>query len=51
MELKPNSLHIMFMGLTAPVKEGEAITGTLTFEKAGTVDIDYDVMAPNAGMD
>ena len=50
-ELKPKSLHIMFMGLNAPVKEGETITGTLTFEKAGTVDIDYDVMAPNAGMD
>ena len=50
-ELKPKSLHVMFMGLKAPVKEGETITGTLTFEKAGTVDVDYDVMAPNAGMD
>ena len=51
MELKPKSLHVMFMDLKAPVKEGETIAGTLTFEKAGTVDIDYDVMAPNAGMD
>lgn len=50
-ELKPKSLHVMFMDLKAPVKEGETITGTLTFEKAGTVDVDYDVMAPNAGMD
>ena len=50
-ELKPKSLHVMFMGLKAPVKEGETIAGTLTFEKAGTVDVDYDVMAPNAGMD
>ena len=50
-ELKPKSLHIMFMGLKAPVKEGEAITGTLTFEKAGSVDIEYDVIAPNAGME
>lgn len=49
-ELKPKSLHVMFMDLKAPVKEGEVIAGTLTFEKAGTVDVDYDVMAPNAGM-
>ena len=49
-ELKPKSLHVMFMNLKAPVKEGETITGTLTFEKAGTVDIKYEVKAPNAGM-
>lgn len=49
-ELKPKSLHIMFMGLKAPVKEGEVIAGTLTFEKAGTADVEYEVMAPNAGM-
>jgi copper(I)-binding protein len=49
-ELKPKSLHIMFMDLKAPVGEGEVIAGTLTFEKAGTVDIQYEVMAPNAGM-
>ena len=49
-ELKPKSLHIMFMGLKAPVKEGEVIAGTLTFEKAGTTDVQYEVMAPNAGM-
>ncbi|HRX36031.1 MAG TPA: copper chaperone PCu(A)C [Aestuariivirga sp.] len=49
-ELKPRSLHIMFMGLASPVMEGEDIKGTLVFEKAGTVDIDYEVMAPNAGM-
>jgi copper(I)-binding protein len=49
-ELKPKSLHVMFMDLKAPMKEGEVIAGTLTFEKAGTVEVDYDVMAPNAGM-
>ena len=49
-ELKPKSLHVMFMGLKTPVKEGDVITGTLTFEKAGTVEVDYEVMAPNAGM-
>jgi periplasmic copper chaperone A len=49
-ELKPMSLHIMFMDLKAPIKEGEVITGTLTFEKAGAVNVEYEVMAPNAGM-
>jgi copper(I)-binding protein len=41
--LKPKSLHIMFMGLKQQVSEGESFTGTLTFEKAGTVTIDYEV--------
>lgn len=50
-ELKPKSLHIMFMGLKVPVKEGESFSGTLTFERAGNVAIDYEVMAPTAGMD
>lgn len=49
-ELKPMSLHIMFMDLKAPVKAGEVVAGTLTFEKAGSVDIEYEVMAPNTGM-
>lgn len=49
-ELKPKSLHIMFMDLKAPVMEGEEMAGTLTFEKAGTVDIEYEVRAPDAGM-
>jgi hypothetical protein len=50
-ELKPRSLHIMFMDVTTPAKEGDIITGTLVFERAGTAEIEYEVMAPNAGMD
>ena len=34
--LKPGGLHVMFMGLKAPLKEGESFPLTLTFEKAGT---------------
>ena len=49
-ELKPRSLHIMFMDLKSAPMEGEEVKGTLTFEKAGTVDIDYEVEAPDAGM-
>ena len=49
-ELRPGSLHVMFLELKAPVKEGETFTGTLTFEKAGTVEVEFEVAAPNAGM-
>ena len=49
-KLKPKSLHIMFMGLKRQVTEGEEFTGTLTFEKAGTVTVDYEVAAPGGDM-
>jgi copper(I)-binding protein len=48
--LKPRSLHVMFVDLTIPPKQGDIITGTLVFEKAGTAEIAYEVKAPNAGM-
>jgi periplasmic copper chaperone A len=43
-ELKPGGYHIMFMGLTEPLKEGESRKAVLTFEKAGTVEIEFPVM-------
>lgn len=43
--LKPGSYHIMFMKLKEPAKEGQSFKGTLTFEKAGTVDVEYAVEA------
>jgi periplasmic copper chaperone A len=49
-ELKPKSLHLMFMGLAKPPVEGEHFTATLTFEKAGSVDVTFDVKAPGAHM-
>lgn len=49
-ELKPRSLHVMFLDLEAPPKEGEMFKGTLVFEKAGSVEVEYEVLAPNAGM-
>ena len=42
-ELKPGGYHVMFMDLTSGLKEGEAIKGTLEFEKAGKVDVEYRV--------
>lgn len=43
--LKPGSYHVMFMELKEPLVEGTTLTGTLTFEKAGTVEVKYPVRA------
>jgi copper(I)-binding protein len=47
-ELKPGSFHIMMLDLKEPIKQGEPVKGTLTFEKAGSVDVEYAVVAPGA---
>jgi len=47
-ELKPGGLHAMLIGLKHPLKEGERVKLTLTFEKAGTIDIEAIVDKPGA---
>ena len=47
-ELKPGSYHLMLMDLKAPAKAGDTIKGTLVFEKAGKVDIEYTVRGAGA---
>jgi copper(I)-binding protein len=47
-ELKPGSYHVMFTGLKKPLKAGQHFQATLMFEKAGKVDVDYDVRAMGA---
>ncbi|MBJ6128219.1 DUF1775 domain-containing protein [Microvirga splendida] len=42
-ELKPGGLHLMFVDLKEPLKEGQTVKGTLTFEKAGSVEVEYTV--------
>ena len=42
-ELKPGGYHVMFMELKSGLKEGEVVKGTLVFEKAGKVDVEYKV--------
>lgn len=42
-ELKPGSYHAMFVNLTRPFVKGDHIKGSLTFEKAGKVDVDFVV--------
>jgi copper(I)-binding protein len=50
-DFKPMHKHIMFMNMTKDFPPVDTMfKGTLTFEKAGTVEIEYDVAAPDAGM-
>jgi copper(I)-binding protein len=42
-ELKPGGMHIMLVGLAAPLKEGQTFPLTLTFEKAGKVEVTVTV--------
>ena len=46
--LEPGSYHVMFMGLTAPLKEGATFPLTLTFENGGTVTVDVEVKGAGA---
>ena len=42
-ELKPTSSHAMFLGLKQPLKQGDHVKGTLMFEKAGALEVEYTV--------
>ena len=42
-EFKPGGYHIMLIGLKRPITKESGFKGTLTFEKAGTVEIEYEV--------
>ncbi len=44
-ELKPGSFHLMFMQLAQPLEQGKPVKGTLVFEKAGTIEVEYTVEA------
>lgn len=48
-ELKSGGLHVMFMRIKQPFKEGETFAATLTFEKAGTLDVNFNVEAARPG--
>jgi hypothetical protein len=42
-EFKPGGSHAMFVSVKHPLSKGERFKGTLIFEHAGTVQIEYDV--------
>src|SRR6266851_10003817 len=48
-ELKPGSFHVMLVGLKKPLMAGEHVNATLVFEKAGAINVEYDVRAMGAG--
>lgn len=48
-ELKPGAFHVMFMGLKAPLKEGDKFPVTLKFQKAGEVKVEVWVEKPKDG--
>lgn len=52
-ELARGGDHIMFLGLTRKLAQGDTVTVTLTFEKAGevTVEVPVDLERGEAGMD
>jgi copper(I)-binding protein len=48
--LQPGGLHLMFMGLNAPLQAGSRVPVTLRFERAGEVQVELAVSArPPAG--
>lgn len=47
-ELKPGGLHLMFMGIKAPLAAGESIPVKLKFAKAGEVEVKFPVNAMGA---
>lgn len=47
-ELKPGSYHVMFMGLNAPLKEGQTFPVTLVFKNGGEQTVNVQVQSPKS---
>lgn len=47
-KLEPGSYHLMFLRLTGPIKEGDALPLKLTFERAGSVEVTVQVLGIGA---
>jgi periplasmic copper chaperone A len=46
--LKPGSFHVMLLNLKHPLEQGNAMKATLKFDSAGTVDVEYPILAIGA---
>lgn len=46
--LQPGGLHLMLIGLTAPLEEGGSVPVTLRFERAGEVTVPLAIQAAGA---
>jgi periplasmic copper chaperone A len=42
-ELKPNSFHLMLENLKEPIRQRKPFKATLTFAKAGAINVNFDV--------
>jgi copper(I)-binding protein len=49
-EFAPGGMHVMLMGLKAPLKEGTTIPLTLEFTQAGKITVQVDVAAVGAAV-
>lgn len=47
-ELKPGGFHMMFMDIKRQLKQGDTLKATLSFEKAGKLDVSFNVNAIGA---
>ena len=48
-EFKPGGMHVMLLGLKAPLREGESLPLTLEFEASGALTVDVPVKSIAAG--
>jgi copper(I)-binding protein len=46
--LKVGGLHMMLLGLKQPLEAGNSVKATLKFDHAGTVDVEYPIVAIGA---
>jgi periplasmic copper chaperone A len=46
--LKPGGYHMMFLSLKHPLEQGGTVKATLKFDHAGTIDVEYPVLAIGA---
>jgi copper(I)-binding protein len=49
-EMKPGGWHLMFIGLKKPLAIGDRFPATLTFQKAGKVQVEFVVQAAPAAL-
>src|SRR5215217_7553641 len=47
-ELKPGGYHLMFTELQRPLRQGDRVPGSLQFEKAGTVAVEFTIQSIGA---
>jgi periplasmic copper chaperone A len=46
--LAPSGIHLMMIGLKKPIEQGAMVKGSLNFQKAGTIDVQYKIEALGA---